>query len=210
MVWVSRNAHFGVRSIGGGAAVELNTRADILILGLFSNDIEVGRYSFAAFFVEGLLQIPMLVRRYVDPAITNLVVNGRSTEFADLLRRGRNLNGTAITVIFLLAVLFYPWYAAHIGSPQLMEQSYTIFAVLSVGAAIFGTYAIFTGVLSQGGKPVAQTLYNFKVLGANVVLNLCLASQFEALGAAIATSLSFVVGALLLRKAIAEHYSLRF
>jgi O-antigen/teichoic acid export membrane protein len=209
MDWVIRNARFGMRSMGGGMAVELNTRVDILILGLFSSDAEVGGYSFAAFFVEGLLQIPIVVRRFVDPQVTGAIMNGQVETLSELLRRMRNRSAALSTAMFLSAVLLYPWYAGFVGSPELMSRSYILFAILSVGAVAFGTYAVFGGALSQGGMPAAQTIYNVQVLATNMILNLCLAPLYGARGAAIATSVSFAAGALLLRRAIGRHLSIR-
>ena len=59
-VWLKRHIQFGARSVLGGVAVELNTRVDVLVLGLFTSEAQVGIYSFAAFFVEGFLQLPQL------------------------------------------------------------------------------------------------------------------------------------------------------
>src|SRR5262249_51730181 len=87
--WLRRHIDFGLRSVLGGVAVELNTRIDVLILGVFTNDSAVGIYSFAAFFVEGILQLPQLSRRLVDPVLTKLVIKGDTTELGAFMRKGR-------------------------------------------------------------------------------------------------------------------------
>ena len=50
-----------------GILTEVNTRVDILVLGYFHGDTLVGVYSFAAILAEGFSQLPMVVRRSIDP-----------------------------------------------------------------------------------------------------------------------------------------------
>jgi O-antigen/teichoic acid export membrane protein len=207
--WIARNVQFGLRSIVGGIAVELNTRVDVLILGLFASDAGVGVYSFAAFFVEGLLQIPMLARRFIDPRLTSLVVKGDKPLIGDLVRRARSANAALVLALNLLAVAFYSRYAVLVGPEPLVAASESLFFILSAGAAFFGVYAVFSGILSQGGLPSAQTRYNLHFLFVNVLLNLCLAPFWGPTGSAIGTSLSFVAGALLLRRAVLRHLDIR-
>jgi O-antigen/teichoic acid export membrane protein len=207
--WIRRHIHFGVRSILGGIAVEVNTRIDVLILGIFSTDTAVGIYSFAAFFVEGLLQLPLLARRIVDPILTSLVTRRDHQALALLLMRGRNINGALVVVMNLLAFVFYPWYARLFGTAQLASESWNLFSILLMGSTLFGIYAMFSGIFSQGGLPLVQTRFNVLFLAVNLLVNLCLVPFYGALGAAIATSLSFAAGALILRNSIYRHFTIR-
>ena len=208
--WIARLVHFGVRSILGGIAVEVNTRIDILILGIFSTDAAVGLYSFAAFFVEGLLQLPFLGRRIVDPILTSLVIERDRDALAAFLVRGRNANGALVLAVNLVGVALYPWYARLFGTAELAAESFVLFAVLMMGTTLFGIYAVFSGIFSQGGLPLVQSRFNVTVLASNVLLNVCLTPLYGPLGAAIATSLSFVAGTLIFRRSVYRHFAVRF
>ena len=208
--WIPRHLHFGVRSLLGGLAVELNTRVDVLVLGIFTSDAAVGVYSFAAFFVEGLLQLPVIARRLVDPVLTRLAAQNDDQGRAALLVRGRNLGALFMTAIGTAMALTYPWYATWLGGGEIANTSWTIFAILLAGASVFAVYATFGGIFSQTGLPMTQTWLNLAILGTNLALNLVIVPIWGVLGAAIATALSFVVGTLYLRFLVSHYFAVRF
>ena len=67
---------FGVFIFPDNLILEFNTRIDIIVLGLFTgNDYLVGIYSFAALFAEGFYQLFVVVRRIINPKITQAYGN---------------------------------------------------------------------------------------------------------------------------------------
>jgi O-antigen/teichoic acid export membrane protein len=208
--WIVRHLRFGVRSILGGVAVEMNTRVDVLILGIFTSDAAVGIYSFAAFFVEGLLQLPLAARRIIDPVLTQLVIEGDTVQLREFLRKGRDLGALLIIAVAAGAVLLYPLYATLLADRPMAQASWTVFAILMAGACVFGAYATFSGIFSQSGLPMAQTHFNLVILVVNSALNLVLAPLYGVHGAAVATSLSFIAGTLFFRRRVRHHLAVRF
>jgi O-antigen/teichoic acid export membrane protein len=208
--WVRRHADFGLRSILGGLAVELNTRVDVLILGIFTSDAAVGIYSFAAFFVEGILQLPQLSRRIVDPGLTRLVAGGDAEELGAFMRKGRNLGVAFMLAVTVGSIALYPSFATLLADRHIAAESWRVFVILMVGACVFGTYATFSGVFSQAGLPAAQSRFNVMMLATNVALNFALVPKFGITGAAIATSVSFVLGTAYFRAMVSRHIAVRF
>jgi O-antigen/teichoic acid export membrane protein len=208
--WVRNHFRFGLRSMLGGMAIELNTRVDVLVLGLFTNDTQVGIYSFAAFFVEGLLQLPQLSRRIVDPVLTKLVANSDRDELSAFLRRGRNLGAAFMLAVTVTSIALYPLVATVLGDRAIAERSWSVFVILMIGAAVFGTYGTFGGLLSQAGLPVAQSQSNVLILITNAALNIALVPTFGINGAALATGASFVLGTFYFRALVARHLAVRF
>jgi len=208
--WLRRHVDFGLRSVLGGVAVELNTRIDVLILGVFTSDAAVGVYSFAAFFVEGILQLPQLSRRLVDPVLTKLVTTGDATQLGAFMRRGRNLGGVFILAVAIAAIALYPLVATALADRQMATASWSVFAILMIGACVFGTYATFSGVFSQAGLPAAQSRFNLMILATNALLNFALVPKFGINGAALATSASFVLGTVYFRAMVSKHLAVRF
>jgi O-antigen/teichoic acid export membrane protein len=206
--WITTHRAFGLRSVLGGVAVELNSRVDVLILGLFATDAEVGVYSFAAFFVEGLLQLTVISRRLLDPILTRMAEDPH--RLSSLLRRGRNLSALAATLLGGVAVAAYPWYATFVGTRQLATDSWAVFAVLMLGASIFATYAAFAGIFAQTGRPALQSRLSLAVLVLNMVLNFALVPLWGLLGAAVATALAFIAGACYFRALVRRHLSIVF
>ena len=208
--WIRRHASFGLRSILGGVAVELNTRVDVLILGAFTSDAAVGIYSFAAFFVEGILQLPQISRRIVDPNLTALVARRDAQELGAFMRKGRNLAVAFMLAVTVISGALYPLFATLLADRQIAAESWSVFLILMVGACVFGTYATFSGVFSQAGLPAAQSRFNVMMLATNTVLNFALVPKFGVDGAAVATSVSFVLGTAYFRAMVAKHIAVRF
>ena len=207
--WLKRHVQFGSRSLLGGVAVELNTRVDILVLGLFTSEAQVGIYSFAAFFVEGILQLPQISRRLVDPSIAKLASERRLDELRDFTRKGRNIGAIAALTTTVIAIALYPYGAAFLSDPTMASTSWPIFSILMLGATVFAVYGAFSGLLSQAGFPVAQTQYNLMVLGTNALLNFALAPRFGINGAAVATAMSFAIGTIYFRAQVFRHLKIQ-
>ncbi len=208
--WVKRHLHFGLRSIFGGLAVELNTRVDVLILGIFTNDYDVGIYSFAAFFVEGLSQLSVITRRLIDPMLTKLTIPGNHDALRQLLIRGRNIGAVGMAACGAASIALYPWYATWLGGANVASASWGIFVILTIGASFFVVYGAFAGVFSQSGAPLKQTWLSIVILVTNLGLNFALVPWWGIWGAAVATSLSFAVGTFYLRVLVYRHLGIRF
>jgi O-antigen/teichoic acid export membrane protein len=205
--WISAHYAFGSRSLLGGLAVELNSRIDILILGLFTNDVVVGVYSFAAFFIEGLLQLTVISRRLIDPILTRLAVDDAAA-LLTLLHHWRKLGIVVVFLVGSAAVITYPVYATIVGTWDLAMASWPVFAILAAGAGVFAVYASFGGIFSQTGRPALQSKFNLVFLGANVALNFALVPFYGLIGAAVATSVSFLVGTVYFRALVRRHLAL--
>lgn len=208
--WIKRHFAFGLRSVPGGLAVGLNTRIDVLVLGLFTTDAAVGVYSFAAFFVEGLLQLPQLSRRIVDPLLARLSRPESRADLAAFVKKGRNLGAAGALAVTVLSIVAYPLVAALLTSPALASQSRDAFAILMMGAGVFGIYATFGGLLSQAGLPAAQSRLNLMILATNLVLNFALVPAYGIGGAAVATALSFVAGTVYFRMQVKRLLGIQF
>jgi O-antigen/teichoic acid export membrane protein len=208
--WIRRHLAFGLRSVPGGLAVGLNTRIDVLVLGLFTTDAAVGVYSFAAFFIEGLLQLPQLSRRIVDPPLARLSKPESRADLSAFVKKGRNLGAAGALLVAALAIAVYPVIATLLVGPALSSQSWSVFAILMMGAGIFGIYATFGGLLSQAGLPAAQSRLNVTILAANLLLNFALVPAYGINGAAIATALSFIIGTVYFRMQVNRLLGIQF
>ena len=67
--WLRIHFYFGIKGILGNVYAELNTRADVIMLGFFCSDRSVGIYSFAAMLAEGFGQIATIVQGNLNPII---------------------------------------------------------------------------------------------------------------------------------------------
>ena len=68
--WIKEHIAFGSKVFLGSVVVDLNAKMDIVVLGLFVSDAIVGFYSFAIMFADGFYQILVVLRRNINPLIT--------------------------------------------------------------------------------------------------------------------------------------------
>jgi O-antigen/teichoic acid export membrane protein len=197
-VWVKKHFLFGTKVMPSGSIAELNTRVDILILGIFSSDVVVGVYSLAATFAEGIGQLAIVLRANVNPRLTRLFVKKKFTELHAFVYRYKMIFYGVMFVVLLMSALLYPVFLHMVFPGGDFDASYVLFLVLMGGIFLASGYLPFTMIFSQLGKPLVQTGYMLFVLLVNVVLNIVLIPSFDAFGAALATSISFIFSVFLL------------
>ncbi len=192
-VWLRRIWRFSLRSLLGGVMVELNTRVDVLMLGLWASDHVVGIYSFAAILVEGLTQLPLAFRRIFDPKLTISITAGRLDEVERFVRRTRWLLLGGMAVIGGVTTLIFPYLATMVAPGQGYEAGWLVFAILAAGAVGQSGYIPFSGILTQGGFPGRNTILLTLAMVTNLVLNAALIPLYGMVGAAVATALSYLL-----------------
>lgn len=195
---LTEHVSFGVRGILSGMLMELNTRVDVLMLGIFVTDAQVGVFSFAAILAEGIAQVPMAVRWNVDPVIGGYFASGATEQIAALSRRIRRVFVPAMLLLGIVAVVAYPLIYNVLAGGTDLAPSWSVFAIITTGVIIGAGYRPFAGLLLQAGRPGLFTGFIFILFLTNVVLNLLLIPSLGINGAAFATMLTFVGEAVLL------------
>lgn len=183
-----RHVRFGVRGLVGGLLLDLNTRIDVLLLGVLVGSRAVGVYSIASLFAESLFQLAMVARFTYDPIVTSLFVDGRRDELREAIRAAKRRLYLFIGGIVVLANAAYPFVVEIVFEEGLVGESWPVFAILSTGIAASAGYIPFTNLLQQMGAPGRQSILLGLVGGTNVLLNLLLIPRFGVVGAALATA----------------------
>ncbi len=188
-----RHIRFGLKSLPGGISVELNSRVDVIMLGIFASDRTVGIYSFIALLFEGINQFPIVFRRIIDPIITKLMVAEDHQSIIAMIRKGKVMGLGGLAVIAVLAFSAYPFLAKIVDPSGDLLVGWTGFAILLVGSVIYGGYAPFSGILVQSGYPGIHTTLMMATLVTNATLNALLIPWYGLEGAATATSVAFIL-----------------
>lgn len=207
--WLKEHLVFGFKALPGGALLEINTRVDVVMLGIMASDQAVGLYSMAAIFAEGLSQLPVVLRVNLNPVITRLHYEGRRDELQALARRGRNISWLGMTVISVVAVAVYPFLVRALGG-DVFDQSGWVFSILALGIALSAGYLPFSQLLMQTGHPGQYTWTVVATVVSNVVLNAALIPSWGIYGAAAATTLATLLGVIYLRWQASHKLGLRF
>ncbi|MDP7319723.1 MAG: oligosaccharide flippase family protein [Bacteriovoracaceae bacterium] len=204
--WIVAHLTFGKHSIIGGIMSELNTRVDVLVLGVMVNDALVGIYTVALMIFEGFVQIAMILRNNYNPIISKLINNKELTRLADVIKSGRNKFYLVMLGLALTSFIVYPFFVKFFIGPEFIS-SVKLYIILMTGVILSAGYLPFDMLLSQSGHPKAQSFYKSSVVLGNVLLNFIFIYYFGLVGAAIATCLVFLLSVILL-KALAAKYIL--
>lgn len=184
---------FGLRGMVGGLLLDLNTRVDILILGVFAGSDATGRYSVASGFAEGLYQLSLATRSSYDPLVATLFVEHRYDELRETLARARRRVYLMIAPLGLLTIAVYPLAVRLLFDRELAGDTWAIYAVLAGGIVASAGYIPFTSLLQQTGHPRDQSFLLGFVSLTNIVGNLALVPFLGPIGSAIGTAAAQVL-----------------
>lgn len=198
--WCLKHLYFAARVFPSHLFIELNSRVDILVLGIYANDTLVGVYSIIAILAEGIFQVGASMRTIVARSLVMAIIE---KEFDKVSRQLKNiaklsLYGTTI-IAMLVAIIFLPIVDFFMLSPTL-RQSWIELSILLFGVISTAYHSPFWMTLALAGKPAAHTMLMGSMLVLNIGLAFSLIPFFGMLGAACATSITLVIFPFVLRK----------
>jgi O-antigen/teichoic acid export membrane protein len=196
--WARAHLWFGTRGMFSGVFTELNTRVDVLVLGFFFDDAKVGIYSFAAVFAEGFAQIPLVLRRNLDPLFGASIAQGKLCEIRPLVQRTRKLFFPLMLGLGAVSTLVYAAILPLLVADPSYGESVWVYGILAGAISVSAWFRPFGGLLLQGGFPGTYTVMTLAALAVNGMLALLLAPALGLVGCALAAAASFAAEALLL------------
>jgi len=197
--WSRQHLVFGLRGFGGNLLLDLNTRVDVLCLGLFVGDRAVGIYSMAAILAESAYQLPLVLRAVFNPRVIQLLAARTYGPLQALIRKTRLIVWAGMSLVAVIGTVIYPIMIPLVtGKPEYAEGS-IYFMVIMVGMVIASGYMPFGLLLINAGRPGVQTFQIVLLLLLNVSGNLVFIPFLGCLGAALATAATHVFSLFLLR-----------
>lgn len=193
------NWRFGNRALAGNFLLDVNTRVDVFLLGLFTTETAIGLYSFAATIAEGVLQLPMLFRNNINPLLARAWHRGGPALLGKLIDRNRRAFFKLLAPLILVSILAFPLALWVLGMKEEPMTIWALYAILAMGIAITSGYQAFQMLFSQVGRPGTQTLFIAGFFLSNVLLNLLFIPWLGVYGSALGTALAFVAMVLLLK-----------
>jgi O-antigen/teichoic acid export membrane protein len=188
---LAEELRFGTRALPGTLAERLQLRADSFLINIILGVRETGIYSVTSGLAETLWYVPnalgtVMFSRAVDPK-------------ADAGRIASVLTRTTLAVALAMAV------PAFILGPRLVRTVYgSQFADAGValrlilpGIVAYSVVAVLSRYITGRGRPGTGTLILIAGLVVNVGINLVLIPRYGIVGAAAASSVSYLVTAVL-------------
>lgn len=175
--------------------IQLHYRIDMIMLGRLQNDTSLGIYSVGVNVCELLKEIPLSLGLVLFSRSTNWSIHDvkNSIEKTTLLAR------ISFTILFggafLLAALS-SWAIPFLYGNEFYNSTLVIYWLLP-GMVILGVFLILNLFVAGQGKP-QYSLYAFlPSLLLNVILNYFLIPQYDYLGAAVGSTISYTFATFL-------------
>ncbi len=173
--------------------INLNYRIDVILLDKLSTTFETGIYSKGVSVTEYLWQIPMLLSTVVF-ARSAVSKNDMafSIKVAQLLRLSVLIIAIGALVLFLFSkqIIFLMFGEAFINSVLVLNT-------LLPGVVLLTVFKVINMDLAGKGKPWVSMKAMVPALIINIVLNILLIPNQGAYGAALASTISYTIAAVL-------------
>lgn len=179
------------------SAIEIiNSRADILMLGILSDSMSVGIYGIAARLVDFIPFVLMVINPVLAPVISKLYYSNSTRKLEVLYRKSARITFFMALPVFVLLAVFGKEILSLFGSDFL--PGYYVLIIL-------GTSQLFNAFTGSVGNMLLMTGFEKETLisyGAsvvlNILLNLWLIPIYGIYGAALATAFSLFLSNLLM------------
>lgn len=197
--YIKEHIKFGMHIFPANMVLELNTKVDIICLGfVLRDDYLIGIYSFAILFVEGFYQLYIIIRRSINPKITeSYVVSNLQQEIEKINVNLKKYLRFFSPIALLLVVVGYYVICFFLGQRDyIVGSKYLI--IICIAIMISGRKIVFGNIFAQTGFPIYESLINLITVASNFLLNLFLIYVWGLLGAAIATAISHLIFGLMM------------
>lgn len=173
--------------------INLNYRIDVILLDNLSTPFETGIYSKGVSITEYLWQIPMLLSTVV---FARSAMSKNDYDFS--LKITQLLRLSFIAIIFIALVLFLlSHFIITLMYGEAFVGSVIVLNTLLPGVLLLTIFKVINMDLSGKGKPWVSLKAMVPALIINIVLNFLLIPNYGAVGAALASTISYSFAALL-------------
>ena len=166
--------------------------SDSFIIGIYTNVSDVGLYNAAIPLVQLLMIVPELFMQLFFPMITRQLSKKGNYNIKELSKQVGKWIFTLNLPIFLIIFLF-PGAIINLLFGSAYLDATTSLRILSIGGFILSLSSLSTNLISTVGKS-KLILFNIASTAAlNIILSLILIPKYGINGAALATSISWIL-----------------
>lgn len=189
---LGRQVQFGVKSYMQVLTMHLLFRLDVYMVAYFLDPAQTAFYSLALHFTEMLLEIPQAVGWVVYPRLASLPKQEAHRLTAQACRRTVLLTGCGGLAMIILGPFMVPlWYG------QAYATASQPLAAATLGAVMMSVFTIITRDFTSRNNQAVNIRAGVVALLSNVGLNLYMIPKFGIVGAALSTSFSYSLAAIM-------------
>ena len=193
MIYAKDSLIFGLKGHISNVLSFINYRIDIFIIAYFLDDIAVGLYSVAVLISERIWLVSQSVSSVLFARVANLSDDAERNKFTSLASR----NTLLITFVGgLILALVCNWFI-NLFFGESYSQSVIPFLYLIPGVVIFSMSKVLANDFIGRGYPQINTYIASVTALCNLGLNFWLIPKYGIKGAAIATTSSYLLDALM-------------
>jgi O-antigen/teichoic acid export membrane protein len=189
---LGRQVRFGVKSYVQILAMHLLFRIDIYMVAYYLNPAQTAFYSLALHFTEMILEIPQAVGWVIYPRMASLQKDQVHQLTAQASRRTVLLTGLAGLAVVIFGPIIVPLWYGKAFAPAVRPL---VFATM--GMVTMSVFTIITRDFTSRNKQSINIWAGTVALLSNVGLNVFMIPMFGIPGAALATSFSYTLAALM-------------
>lgn len=189
---VARLLHLGIVYAVVLFALNLNYRIDIVLIEALLGPREVGYYAVGVRFAELVWQVPAAL------GVVLFSASARASSSHEAIERAVAVLRTTLPLVVAACIaiaVVAPWLIPGVFGVS-FEASTASTRLLMPGVATAVVFKLLYADVAGRGQPAAGLWVFLPMAAANVVLNLMLIPTFGIEGAALATSITYVLGAL--------------
>ena len=207
--WVPTHLAYGSKSFASGILLELNTRVDVWMIGIFHPDGPVGIYAVAGMLAEGVFQLLIVLQNNMNPILARQLAEGRKEEMRATIVQGRRWTYAGMLVVAAAAIALFPPAIGILFDDPAFAQAWAPFAILMLGILCASGYIPFGQILLMAGKPGWHSVFIAAMVGVNVIGNWILVPRHGLVGAAAATAISILASVFLLKAIVRRQVGVR-
>ncbi len=197
--WVKEHLSFGGKNLFISILSETNSQVDIFLISFFLSNADVGVYSFASTLAKGLLMFSGAVQLNINPVISSLWAKNQKEELQTYILKVAKTMWLIIIPMFLAVAAGYPIFTYLFVHGSEFEHSATIFYILLAGALLPSVYYFAGAFFSMANRVNFSVVLICSMLAFNAITAMVLIPLWGIVGAAIATSLTYVFSVLMLQ-----------
>lgn len=172
--------------------VNLFNYMDRLMLNRFLGLKEVGIYSIAVNVANFLLLFGMIAGKVIMPNLSRIWENGEKERVISLFNLGIKANALFILCIAVMISLFKEFIVSFLYGQEYIKSisAINILLIFSFFTSIHGIIGAYAGIIEKTFIHLVVNLIGFVF---NVILNYILIPYYQLMGAATATTVSFII-----------------
>jgi len=201
---------FGLQTFLGNVIDNIGTRLNILLIGYFLTESEVGIFTAATMFYTGLMTLPAAVQRITNPTIS---AQHGSNDLAAITRTVNQVMKYTMILLGIIGILFIVFirpviHIAYPNEPRFLDAVPPL-TILMFSWTSYGAMSAIGSAPASMGQPRWNVVYAVVSLGVGFTLNVLLVPRLGINGSAVATGITNVLAPLsfvyILRKALLVH-----